>query len=158
MTSECGCSDVPYPPARARTRRPWSSTFSAPCRPAAAATFTSPTTAVVCGLSTGPHHALAHRERVGIRTRIGTLRSPSSVPQTPIRPSAHPVQPSGGVQLQIAHESARLLKLPKDDLRDLMFVGRELAYELLWRFVRTLSTRLRESNDRLLMLTVSSKF
>lgn len=58
----------------------------------------------------------------------------------------------------IAHESARLLKLPKDDLRDLMFVDRELAYELLWRFVRTLSTRLRESNDRLLMLTVSSKF
>jgi CRP-like cAMP-binding protein len=58
----------------------------------------------------------------------------------------------------IAHESTRLLKLPKDDLRDLMFVDRELAYELLWRFVRTLSGRLRESNDRLLMLTVSSKF
>lgn len=58
----------------------------------------------------------------------------------------------------IAHEQARLLKLPKDDLRDLMFVDRELAYELLWRFVRTLSGRLRESNDRLLMLTVSSKF
>ena len=58
----------------------------------------------------------------------------------------------------IAHETTRLLKLPKDDLRDLMFVDRELAYELLWRFVRTLSTRLRQSNDRLLMLTVSSKF
>ena len=58
----------------------------------------------------------------------------------------------------IGHESSKLLKLPKDDLRDLMFVDRELAYELLWRFVRTLSGRLRESNDRLLMLTVSSKF
>ncbi len=58
----------------------------------------------------------------------------------------------------IAHESSRLLRLSKDDLRDLMFVDRELAYELLWRFVRTLSARLRESNDRLLMLTVSSKF
>jgi CRP-like cAMP-binding protein len=58
----------------------------------------------------------------------------------------------------IAHEETRLIKLPKDDLRDLMFVDRELAYELLWRFVRTLSGRLRESNDRLLMLTVSSKF
>lgn len=58
----------------------------------------------------------------------------------------------------IAHEESRLLKLPKDDLRDLMFVDRELAYELLWRFVRTLSARLRDSNDRLLMLTVSSKF
>jgi len=58
----------------------------------------------------------------------------------------------------IAHEESRLLRLPKDDLRDLMFVDRELAYELLWRFVRTLSSRLRDSNDRLLMLTVSSKF
>lgn len=58
----------------------------------------------------------------------------------------------------IAHEESRLLKLPKGDLRDLMFVDRELAYELLWRFVRTLSSRLRDSNDRLLMLTVSSKF
>lgn len=58
----------------------------------------------------------------------------------------------------IAHEQTRLLKLPKDDLRDLMFVDRELAYELLWRFVRTLSSRLRDSNDKLLMLTVSSKF
>ncbi len=58
----------------------------------------------------------------------------------------------------IAHEPSRLLRLSKDDLRDLMFVDRELAYELLWRFVRTLSSRLRESNDRLLMLTVSSKF
>ncbi len=58
----------------------------------------------------------------------------------------------------IAHEESRLLRLPKNDLRDLMFVDRELAYELLWRFVRTLSGRLRDSNDRLLMLSVSSKF
>jgi hypothetical protein len=39
-----------------------------------------------------------------------------------------------------------------------MFVDRELAYELLWRFVRGLSARLRDSNDRLMMLTASSKF
>lgn len=58
----------------------------------------------------------------------------------------------------ICHETASLLKLPKDDLRDLMFVDRELAYELLWRFVRTLAGRLRDSNDRLMMLSVSSKF
>jgi CRP-like cAMP-binding protein len=58
----------------------------------------------------------------------------------------------------IVHENARLLHLPKEDLRDLMFVDRELAYELLWRFVRTLAGRLRESNDRLMMLSVSSKF
>ncbi len=56
------------------------------------------------------------------------------------------------------HEAARLIKLPKNDLRDLMFVDRELAYELLWRFVRGLSGRLRDSNDRLMMLTATSKF
>jgi CRP/FNR family transcriptional regulator, cyclic AMP receptor protein len=58
----------------------------------------------------------------------------------------------------LCHENARLLKLPKHDLRDLMFVDRELAYELLWRFVRGLSGRLRDSNDRLMMLTATSKF
>ncbi|NVB39067.1 cyclic nucleotide-binding domain-containing protein [Pseudenhygromyxa sp. WMMC2535] len=58
----------------------------------------------------------------------------------------------------VCHEAARLLKLPKHDLRDLMFVDRELAYELLWRFVRGLSARLRDSNDRLMMLTATSKF
>ncbi len=58
----------------------------------------------------------------------------------------------------IAHDHTSLVKLPKDDMRDLLFVDRELAYELLWRFVRTLSGRLRESNDRLMMLTASSKF
>lgn len=58
----------------------------------------------------------------------------------------------------ICHERAVLIMFPKDDLRDLMFVDRELAYELLWRFVRTLSGRLRDSNDRLMMLTASSKF
>ena len=56
------------------------------------------------------------------------------------------------------HERAQLLMFPKEDLRDLMFVDRELAYELLWRFVRTLSGRLRDSNDRLMMLTSSAKF
>jgi CRP-like cAMP-binding protein len=58
----------------------------------------------------------------------------------------------------ICHEDTRVVKLPKHDLRDLMFVDRELAYELLWRFVRTLAGRLRDSNDRLMMLSVSSKF
>ena len=58
----------------------------------------------------------------------------------------------------LCHENARLLKLPKFDLRDLMFVDRELAYELLWRFVPGLSGRLRDSNDRLMMLTATSKF
>jgi hypothetical protein len=30
-----------------------------------------------------------------------------------------------------------------------MFVDKELAYALLWSFVRTLSVRLRETNDKI---------
>ena len=47
----------------------------------------------------------------------------------------------------IAHESCRLLVLSRERLADLLFVDRDLAYELLWSFVRALSARLRETND-----------
>jgi CRP/FNR family transcriptional regulator, cyclic AMP receptor protein len=58
----------------------------------------------------------------------------------------------------IAHESCRLLVLTKDRVTDLLFVDRDLAYDLLWSFVRTLSARLRETNDKMTFLAVSSKF
>ena len=35
------------------------------------------------------------------------------------------------------------------EVEDLLFVDRDLAYELLWNFVRTLSSRLREVSPRL---------
>ena len=57
-----------------------------------------------------------------------------------------------------AHHRVRALLLPRRDLRDLMFVDRELANELLWRFVRLLTRRVREANDRLAMLSASSRF
>ena len=57
-----------------------------------------------------------------------------------------------------AHQRVRALMLPRDDLRDLMFVDRDLAYDLLWRFVRLLTRRVRESNDRLAMLSSSARF
>ena len=46
----------------------------------------------------------------------------------------------------------------KEDLEDLLFVDRDLAYELLWNFVRTLSARLRETNDKMTFLSVTNKF
>jgi CRP-like cAMP-binding protein len=58
----------------------------------------------------------------------------------------------------IAHESCRLLVLTKERVADLLFVDRDLAYDLLWSFVRTLSARLRETNDKMTFLAVSSKF
>jgi CRP/FNR family cyclic AMP-dependent transcriptional regulator len=58
----------------------------------------------------------------------------------------------------IAHESCRLLVLTKERVADLLFVDRDLAYDLLWSFVRTLSARLRETNDKMTFLAVSSRF
>ena len=57
-----------------------------------------------------------------------------------------------------AHESARLFVISKEHLQDLLFIDRELAYELLWNFVRTLSNRLRETNDKMTFLAASSRF
>jgi len=57
-----------------------------------------------------------------------------------------------------AHEACRLFVVRKEDLEDLLFVDRDLAYDLLWSFVRTLSGRLRETNDKMTFMAVTSKF
>jgi CRP/FNR family transcriptional regulator, cyclic AMP receptor protein len=57
-----------------------------------------------------------------------------------------------------AHESCRLFVIAKEHLQDLLFVDRDLAYDLLWNFVRTLSSRLRETNDKMTFLAASSRF
>lgn len=56
------------------------------------------------------------------------------------------------------HERCRLFVIRKEDLEDLIFVDRNLAYELLWIWVRTLSARLRETNDKMTFLSTTSKF
>jgi CRP-like cAMP-binding protein len=48
-----------------------------------------------------------------------------------------------------AHMPAVLYVIQKSDLEQLMFLHKDLAYELLWNFVRTLSARLRETNDKI---------
>ena len=58
----------------------------------------------------------------------------------------------------LVHEHARLFVISKRDLEDLLFVDRELAYELLWNLVRTLSRRLRETNDKMTFLATTNKF
>jgi CRP/FNR family transcriptional regulator, cyclic AMP receptor protein len=57
-----------------------------------------------------------------------------------------------------AHEDCRLFVIRKEDLADLLFVDRDLAYDLLWSFVRTLSGRLRETNDKMTFLAVTNRF
>ena len=57
-----------------------------------------------------------------------------------------------------AHEACKLFVVRKEDMEDLLFVDRDLAYELLWNFVRTLSRRLRATNDKMTFLATTSKF
>ncbi len=56
------------------------------------------------------------------------------------------------------HERCRVLALPKDAFEDLLFLHKDLAYEVLWSFVRMLTVRLRETNDKLTFLSVTGKF
>ncbi|HJK99643.1 MAG TPA: cyclic nucleotide-binding domain-containing protein [Polyangiaceae bacterium LLY-WYZ-14_1] len=56
------------------------------------------------------------------------------------------------------HEACRLLVIEKDAVEDLLFLDKELAYEILWNVVKILSSRLRETNDKMTFLTVSGKF
>ena len=58
----------------------------------------------------------------------------------------------------VAHERCRLLVITKDAFDDLLFLHKDLAYEVLWSCVRMLSGRLRETNDKLTFLSTSGKF
>ncbi|MBK9069849.1 MAG: cyclic nucleotide-binding domain-containing protein [Myxococcales bacterium] len=58
----------------------------------------------------------------------------------------------------LCHEAGKLFVLHRKDIEDLLFVDRDLAYELLWSFVRTLSRRLRATNDKMTFLATTSKF
>ncbi len=57
-----------------------------------------------------------------------------------------------------AHERCRLLVITKDAFDDLLFLHKDLAYEVLWASVRMLSMRLRETNDKFAFLSTSGKF
>lgn len=56
------------------------------------------------------------------------------------------------------HERCRLLTVSKDAFEDLLFLHKELAYEVLWNVVKMLVQRLRETNNKLTFLSVSGKF
>lgn len=56
------------------------------------------------------------------------------------------------------HERCRLLAIPKDGFDDLLFLHKDLAYEVLWNIVRLLVGRLRETNDKLTFLSITNRF
>src|SRR5580698_8746080 len=56
------------------------------------------------------------------------------------------------------HDRCRLLVITKEAFDDLLFLHKDLAFEVLWNCVRILSARLRETNEKLTFLTTSGKF
>ena len=61
----------------------------------------------------------------------------------------------GRVNFQ-AHDSR--FQAPTNGFDDLLFLHKDLAYEVLWSIVRMLVRRLRETTDKLTFLTISGKF
>ena len=58
----------------------------------------------------------------------------------------------------IAHSSCDVWVIERAALDQLMFTDKDLAYVLLWTFVRTLSGRLRETNDKIKAFFAISRF
>lgn len=58
----------------------------------------------------------------------------------------------------IAHISCKVWVIERDKLDQVMFTDKELAYTLLWTFVRTMSERLRDANDRIKAFFAFSRF
>jgi CRP-like cAMP-binding protein len=49
----------------------------------------------------------------------------------------------------IANTDVSLLTISKSNLDELLFFNKEMAFKLLWTFCRTLSERLRETNEKI---------
>jgi CRP/FNR family transcriptional regulator, cyclic AMP receptor protein len=49
----------------------------------------------------------------------------------------------------IVHEDSELLSIAKKDFDELLFFDKDIAYKILWAFVRTFSARLRDTNEKI---------
>ncbi|MFP2927147.1 Crp/Fnr family transcriptional regulator [Pyxidicoccus sp. 3LG] len=58
----------------------------------------------------------------------------------------------------IAHIGCTVWVIERSKLDQLMFTDKDLAYVLLWTFVRTLSERLRETNNKIKAFFAISRF
>lgn len=58
----------------------------------------------------------------------------------------------------IAHEACVLLSITKERFEDLLYLHKDLAYEVLWNVIRTLIRRLRATNDKLTFLSITDRF
>jgi CRP/FNR family transcriptional regulator, cyclic AMP receptor protein len=57
-----------------------------------------------------------------------------------------------------AHEPCVLLSITKERFEDLLYLHKDLAYEVLWNVIRTLIRRLRATNDKLTFLSITDRF
>jgi len=57
-----------------------------------------------------------------------------------------------------AHETATLWRIERSRLDQLLFTDKDLAYSVLWTLVRTLSARLRETNEKMKAFFAMSQF
>lgn len=57
----------------------------------------------------------------------------------------------------IANGDVTLLRIDREDFNNLIFKNKELAYKLLWVFVKTLSSRLRNTDERLKSILAIAK-
>lgn len=58
----------------------------------------------------------------------------------------------------IAHGGCEVMVIEREKLEALMFTDKDLAYVLLWNLVRTLSSRLRETNEKIKGFFAISRF
>jgi len=58
----------------------------------------------------------------------------------------------------VAHDACLLLSITKERFEDLLYLHKDLAYEVLWNVIRTLIRRLRATNDKLTFLSVTDRF
>jgi len=49
----------------------------------------------------------------------------------------------------IVNKSVKLASISRSEFESLLFTNKDIAYTLLWTFVRTLSERLRETNEKI---------
>jgi CRP/FNR family cyclic AMP-dependent transcriptional regulator len=56
------------------------------------------------------------------------------------------------------HERCRLLVITREAFEDLLFIHKDLAYEILWNFIKVLSQRLRETNDKMAFMSMTGRF
>ena len=58
----------------------------------------------------------------------------------------------------IAHEDCEVYVVDRVAFEDLLFVDRVMACDLLWKIIRILSRRLRETTDKMTFLSVTGRF